>query len=87
MNPLGLRSAQVLAARSGRTRRVKTPPIALSKRLPSAYRSISTHDCGDVFGYAKFTPIGPGQRHARAMQYEVLFIFQKDIRAGIEYRV
>src|SRR5260370_42560200 len=29
----------------------------------------------------------PGQGHARAMQYEFLFIFQKDIRAGIEYRV
>jgi hypothetical protein len=32
MNPLGLRSAQVLGARSGRTHRVKTPPIALSDR-------------------------------------------------------
>jgi hypothetical protein len=32
MKPLGLRSAPVLAARLGRTRRVKTPPIALSER-------------------------------------------------------
>jgi hypothetical protein len=32
MNPLGLRSAHVLAARSGRTRRIKTPPIALFAR-------------------------------------------------------
>jgi hypothetical protein len=32
MNPLGLRSARVLAARSGRTRRVKTPAIALPQR-------------------------------------------------------
>jgi hypothetical protein len=26
------------------------------------------------------------QRHVRAMQYEFLFTFQKDIRAGIEYK-
>jgi hypothetical protein len=49
-------------------------------------RSNSTHDCGDIFGYAKFTSIARA-RHVRAMQYEFLFIFQKDIRAGIEYRV
>jgi hypothetical protein len=32
MNPLGLRPAQVLAARSGRTQWVKTPPISLFDR-------------------------------------------------------
>jgi hypothetical protein len=50
------------------------------------HRSNSTHDCLDVFGYAKFTQIVRGG-DARAMQYEFLFIFQKGIRAGIEYRV
>jgi hypothetical protein len=47
------------------------------------YRSNSTHDCGDIFGYAKFMQIVRGV-HACAMQYEFLFIFQKDIRAAIE---
>jgi hypothetical protein len=60
MNPLGLRSAEVSEARSGRTRRVKTPPIALSGRRSSTQRSTTTHDCGDDFGYAKFTQIVPG---------------------------
>jgi hypothetical protein len=60
MNPLGLRSAQVLGAGSRPAHRVKTPPIALSQRRYFTPRSISTHDCGDVFGYAKFTSIGPG---------------------------
>jgi hypothetical protein len=32
MNPLGLRPARVLAARSGRIQWVKTPPISLSDR-------------------------------------------------------
>jgi hypothetical protein len=59
MNPLGLGSARVLAARSGPTRRVKTPPIALPERGSSTPRSSSTHDCGDDFGYAKFTQIAP----------------------------
>jgi hypothetical protein len=60
MNPLGLRSARVLAARSGRTRRVKTPPIAFRSAALPTQRSTSTHDCADEFGYAKFTSIVPG---------------------------
>jgi hypothetical protein len=50
------------------------------------YRSLSTHDCGGVFSYAKVTAVAR-DGYARAMQYEFLFIFQKGIRTGIEYRV
>jgi hypothetical protein len=34
MNPLGLRPAQALAARSERTQWGKTPPISMSARPP-----------------------------------------------------
>jgi hypothetical protein len=44
----------------------------------------STRDCG-AFGYTKFTPDRSGMA-LRAMQYELLFIFQKDIRAAIELK-
>jgi hypothetical protein len=50
------------------------------------HRPNSTHDCLDVIGYAKFMQTVPGGDEC-AMQYEFLFIFQKGIRAGIEYRV
>jgi hypothetical protein len=61
MNPFGLRSAHVLAARSRLARRSKTPPMTCSKRRSCAQRSNSTHDCEDIFGYAKFTSIRPEQ--------------------------
>jgi hypothetical protein len=65
-----------------KSRRFPNPGAAIHR-----CRSTSTHDCGVVFGYAKFTEIAPGV-YARAMQqYEFLFIFQKGIRAAIEYRV
>ncbi len=87
MNPFGLRSAHVPGARSERTRRSKTPPdslIAASQFNPTDPTQLMI--ALDVFGYAKFTQIVRGG-YARAMQYEFLFIFQKGIRAGIEYRV
>jgi hypothetical protein len=83
MNPFGLRSAHVLGACSERTRHNKTPRIPDRSAVIQPYRSNSTHDCGDIFGYAKFMQIVRGV-HACAMQYEFLFIFQKDIRAAIE---
>jgi hypothetical protein len=51
------------------------------------HRSISTHDCGDAFGYGKFTQIASGVYARAVQQYEFLFIFQKGIRAAIEYTV
>jgi hypothetical protein len=83
MNPLGLRPAQALAARSGRTQWVKTPPISLSAR-PADQTQLMI---AGIFSVMRNLRRSPGARHVRAMQYEFLFIFQKDIRAGIEYRV
>jgi hypothetical protein len=65
------------------------PAAAKHRRFPyrsaaiQPHRSKSTHDCRDVIGYAKFMQIVRGV-YACAVQYEFLFIFQKDIRAGIE---
>jgi hypothetical protein len=83
MNPLGLRRPHVRdAGAAAKNRRFPNPGAAIH-----AHCSTSTHDCGDVFGYAKFTENAPGI-YARAMQqYEFLFIFPKGIRAAIEYRV
>jgi hypothetical protein len=79
MNPVGLRRPHVRDARAAS----KSRRFPHSRAAIQPYRSISTHDCGDVVGYTEFTPIGPGV-YARAMQYEFLFIFQKGIRAAIE---
>jgi hypothetical protein len=83
MNPLGLRRPHVRDAGAA----AKKPPVSQSGRRYSSPPVTSTHDCGYVFGYAKFTEIAPAV-YARAMQqYEFLFIFPKGIRAAIEYRV
>src|SRR5579863_1015682 len=54
MNPFGLRPAYVLGARSGRTCRIKTPPVPLSERPIQPRRSNSTRDCGGILVYVKF---------------------------------
>jgi hypothetical protein len=58
MNPLGLHSAGVLAAHSGRTRHVKPRPIAWSERH-YCIRAITLNSrLRGCFGYSKFTSIG-----------------------------
>jgi hypothetical protein len=55
MNPFGSRPAHVRGARvAAKTRRFPYPGAAIRRHRP-----ISTHDCEDSFGYAKFTPIAP----------------------------
>jgi hypothetical protein len=84
MNPFGLRAAQVSGARSGLSRRVKTPPIS----YPDASSDQTQLMIAGTFRLCEIYAARAGQRHVGAMQqYEFLFIFQKDIRAGIEYRV
>jgi hypothetical protein len=83
MNPFGLRPAHVRSARvAAKTRRFPYPGAAIRPHRP-----ISTHDCEHSFGYAKFTPIAAGDYTCAMQHHEFLFIFQKGIRAGIEYRV
>jgi hypothetical protein len=38
-------------------RRIKTPPVPLLSAAFQPRRSNATHDCGGIFGYAKFMHI------------------------------